>query len=249
MNILVALSSVPDTTSKINFTSDSKSLDKNGIQFVINPYDEFCLTKAVQFQENQGANVTLVSVGDANIEPVMRKALAIGANNAIRVNIEPIDSLNVAQEIAKVAKENAYDLLLFGKESIDYNGGIVPSLVASILEIPVVNAVIGLEINGNEAKITREIDGGKEVVSVNLPVVIAGQKGIVEESELRIPNMRGIMQARTKQIQVVEPSFSQINIAVNNFEKPIPRSEVKLIDKDNLQELIRLLKEEAKVLN
>ncbi len=249
MNILVALSSVPDTTSKINFTSDLKSLDKNGIQFVINPYDEFCLTKAVQLQENQGAKVTLVSVGDTNIEPVMRKALAIGANDAIRVNVEPIDSLNVAQEIAKIAKENTYDVLLFGKESIDYNGGIVPSLVASILEIPFVNAVIGLEINGNEAKITREIDGGKEVVSVDLPVILAGQKGIVEESELRIPNMRGIMQARTKQIQVVEPSFSQINVAVNSFEKPIPRSEVKLIDKDNLQELIRLLKEEAKVLN
>lgn len=249
MNILVALSSVPDTTSKINFTSDLKSLDKNGIQFVINPYDEFCLTKAVQLQENQGAKVTLVSVGDTNIEPVMRKALAIGANDAIRVNIEPIDSLNVAQEIAKIAKENTYDVLLFGKESIDYNGGIVPSLVASILEIPFVNAVIGLEINGNQAKITREIDGGKEVVSVNLPVVLAGQKGIVEESELRIPNMRGIMQARTKQIQVVEPSFSKVNVAVNSFEKPIPRSEVKLIDKDNLQELIRLLKEEAKVLN
>lgn len=249
MNILVALSSVPDTTSKINFTSDSKSLDKNGIQFVINPYDEFCLTKAIQLQENQKANVTLVSVGDANIEPVMRKALAIGANDAIRVNVEPIDSLNVAQEIAKIAKEKTYDVLLFGKESIDYNGGIVPSLVASILEIPFVNAVIGLEINGNEAKITREIDGGKEVVSVNLPVVLAGQKGIVEESELRIPNMRGIMQARTKPIQVVEPSFSQINVLVNSFEKPIPRSEVKLIDKDNLQELIRLLKEEAKVLS
>lgn len=249
MNILVALSSVPDTTSKINFTSDSKNLDKIGIQFVINPYDEFCLTKAVQLQENQQANVTLVSVGDASIEPVMRKALAIGANDAIRVNVEPTDSFNVAKEIAKIAKENAYDLLLFGKESIDYNGGIVPSLVASILELPFVNAVIGLEINGNEAKITREIDGGKEVILVNLPVVLAGQKGIVEESELRIPNMRGIMQARTKPIQVVEPSFSQVNVHVNSFEKPIPRSEVKLIDKDNLQELIRLLKEEAKVLS
>jgi len=246
MNILVAISSVPDTTAKINFTSDSNALDKNGVQFVINPYDEFCLTKAIHLQEKSGAKVTLVTIGDVSIEPVIRKALAIGADSAIRINTEPTDSFLVAQEIAQVAKNGNFDLLFFGKESIDYNGGIVPSMVAGILNLPFVNACIGLEIENNSAKVTREIDGGKEVISSNLPLVIAGQKGLVEESELKIPNMRGIMQARTKTLQVTEPTFNNNSVKVKSFEKPIPRSEVKLVS--DPAELVRLLKEEAKVI-
>ncbi|MCB9202049.1 MAG: electron transfer flavoprotein subunit beta/FixA family protein [Flavobacteriales bacterium] len=248
MKILVAISCVPDTTSKINFTPDSKSLDKNGIQFVINPYDEFCLTKAIQLQEQKQTNVTVVTVGDSSTEPVIRKALAIGADEAIRVNSDASDSFSVAQEIAEIAKQGNFDLLFFGKESIDYNGGIVPSLVAGMLELPFINACIGLDVNDSNAKITREIDGGKELVSANLPLAIAGQKGIVEESELKIPNMRGIMLARKKNLNVVESKFNSNTIEVIDFEKPLARKEVQLIDKDNVEELVRILKEDVKVI-
>ncbi len=248
MKILVATSSVPDTTSKINFTADKKSFDKSGVQFVINPYDEFSLTRAIWFQEKQNATVTVVTVGDASTESVIRKALAIGANDAVRINAEPTDSLAVAQEIASVAKEGNYDLLLFGKESIDYNGGIVPSLVAGLLDFPIVNACIGLEIDNGKATAVREIDGGKETVSCALPAIIAGQKGLVAESDLRIPNMRGIMTARTKPITVKEPSAKISQTETVGFEAPTPRSSVKLIDKDNVAELVKLLHEEAKVI-
>ena len=173
MKILVCISSVPDTTSKINFTADKSAFDKNGIQWVINPLDEFALTKAVKLQETQGATVTLVTVGDAAVEAVMRKALAIGANDAVRINTEPKDSLTVAKEIAKVAQEGGFDLILCGKESLDYNGGAVPAMVAQLLNQPFVNASVGLEINGSEATVVREIEGGKETVSVKLPAVIA----------------------------------------------------------------------------
>ena len=166
MKILVCISSVPDTTSKINFTADKSAFDKNGIQWVINPLDEFALTKAVKLQETQGATVTLVTVGDAAVEAVMRKALAIGANDAVRINTEPKDSLTVAKEIAKVAQEGGFDLILCGKESLDYNGGAVPAMVAQLLNQPFVNASVGLEINGSEATVVREIEGGKETVSV-----------------------------------------------------------------------------------
>lgn len=248
MKILVCISSVPDTTSKINFTADGKAFDKNGIQFVINPYDEFALTRAIWFQEKQGATVTIVTVGDASVEPVMRKALAIGANDAIRIDVDPKDSISTAKEIAKLAKENGYDLILAGRESIDYNGNAVPAFIAAELGYSFVNNCMGLEVEGESAKATSEIDGGKETVSFTLPAVVAGQKGLVEESDLKIPNMRGIMQARTKPLQVVASSNAEVKVAADGFEKPEPRSSVTLIDKDNVDELVRLLHEEAKVI-
>lgn len=248
MKILVCISSVPDTTSKINFTADGKAFDKNGIQFVINPYDEFALTRAIWFQEKQGATVTIVTVGDASVEPVMRKALAIGANDAIRIDVDPKDSISTAKEIAKLAKENGYDLILAGRESIDYNGNAVPAFIAAELGYSFVNNCMGLEVEGESAKATSEIDGGKETVSFTLPAVVAGQKGLVEESDLKIPNMRGIMQARTKPLQVVASSNAEAKVVVDGFEKPEPRSSVTLIDKDNVDELVRLLHEEAKVI-
>ena len=248
MKILVAISSVPDTTSKINFTSDLKKFDKNGVQFVINPYDEFCLTRAIWFQEKQGAKITIVTVGDASVEAVMRKALAIGADDAVRINIDPTDSFSVANEIAAVAKEGNFDVLFFGKESIDYNGGIVPSLVAGMLNLPIINGCIGLEIEGAKVTAIREIDGGKETDTCVTPVIIAGQKGLVNEADLKIPNMRGIMQARTKNILVKEPTFTSNSVDAETFENPVPRSSVHLIDKDNVEELVRLLHEEAKVI-
>ncbi|MCT3726825.1 electron transfer flavoprotein subunit beta/FixA family protein [Elizabethkingia anophelis] len=248
MKILVCISSVPDTTAKINFTADKSAFYKNGIQWVINPLDEFALTKAIKLQESQGATVTVINVGDAGTEPVIRKALAIGANDAVRVNIEAKDSYSTAKEIAKIAQEGSYDLVITGKESIDYNGGAVPGMVAQILNQPFVNACVGLEVNGGEATAVREIEGGKETISVKLPAVIAGQKGMVEEKDLIIPNMRGIMSARTKPLQVVEPSSTEVKVEAVSFDSVPPRAAVKLVSPDNLDELVRLLHEEAKVI-
>ena len=248
MKILVCISSVPDTTAKINFTSDGKEFDKNGVQFVINPHDEFSLTRAVQLQETQGAKITVVTVGDASVEPVIRKALAIGADDAIRVNADARDGLFVATQIAKVAKDGGFDIVLTGRESIDFNGGEVPGFVAGILDYAFVNGCVGLKVEGNSVEAIRDIDGGKETVSAQFPVVIAGQKGLVEETELRIPNMRGIMAARTKPLNVVEPDQTSSKLKVVGYTKPAERGNVTLIDKDNVGELVRLLHEEAKVI-
>lgn len=248
MKILVCISSVPDTTSKINFTADKSQFDKSGIQWVINPWDEFALSKAVKMQASDSATVTVVTVGDAITEPVIRKALAIGANDAIRVNTEAKDSFSVAKEIADVAKNGSYDLIFCGRESIDYNGGAVPGMVAQLLNQPFINACVGLEVNGAEVNAIREIEGGKETVSVKLPAVIAGQKGLVDEKDLIIPNMRGIMSARTKALNVVEPTNSEAKVDSVSFDSVPARAAVQLIDADNLDELVRLLHEEAKVI-
>ena len=247
MKILVCISSVPDTTAKINFTADKSAFDKNGIQWVINPLDEFALTKAVKIQA-QGAKVTVINVGVAETEPVIRKALAIGADEAIRVNLEPKDSYSTAKEIASAAQAGGFDLVLCGKESIDYNGGSVPAMVAQLLNQPFVNAAVGLEVNGTDATAVREIEGGKETISVKLPAVVAGQKGLVDEKELIIPNMRGIMSARTKPLQVVEPTSSEVKVEGVSFDSVPARAAVKLVSADNLDELVRLLHEEAKVI-
>ena len=248
MKILVCISSVPDTTSKINFTADKSAFDKNGIQWVINPLDEFALTQAIKLQETQGATITIVTVGDASVEAVMRKALAIGANDAIRINTDPVDSLTVAKEIAKVAQEGGYDLIIAGKESLDYNNAAVPGMIAQLLNQPFVNACVGLEVNGTEATAVREIEGGKETVSVKLPAVIAGQKGMVEEKDLIIPNMRGIMSARTKPLTVKEATETDVKVKAVSFDSVPARAQVKLVSADNLDELVRLLHEEAKVI-
>lgn len=248
MKILVCISHVPDTTSKINFVNGDTEFDTNGVQYVINPNDEFGLTRAIWFQEQQGANVTVVNVGGADTEPTLRKALAIGANEAIRVNATPTDGFFVAKQLAEVAKNGNYDLIICGKESLDYNGGMVPGMLASLLNANFVNSCIDLKIDGTSAKIIREIDGGKETVSASLPLVIGGQKGLVEEKDLRIPNMRGIMTARTKALNVLEPVTADKKTKSIKFEKPAPKSAVKLISPDNLDELINLLHNEAKVI-
>src|SRR5690606_20129703 len=224
------------------------ALDKNGIQLVINPLDEVALNKAGKLQECQGATVTVLNVGDAGTEPVIRKALAIGANDAVRINAEPKDSFSVAKEIAAVAEAGGYDLILCGKESIDYNGGAVPGMVAQLLDWPFVNATVGLEIDGSEAQAVREIEGGKETISVKLPAVIAGQKGLVDEEELIIPNMRGIMTARTKPLNVMEAASTEVKVEPVTFESVPTRAAVKMVAPDQLDELVRLLHEEAKVI-
>ncbi len=248
MKILVCISHVPDTTSKINFTDGDTKFDTNGVQFVINPNDEFGLTRAMWFKEKQGASVDVVNVGGAETEPTLRKALAIGADSAIRVNTEAKDGFQVAKELAKVVKDGGYDLVIAGRESIDYNGGMVPGMLAGLIDANFINNCISLEIEGENAKAIREIDGGKETLTASLPLVIGGQKGLVEESDLRIPNMRGIMQARKKPLNVVEPSESGTKTEAVKFEKPAPKGAVKLIDPDNLDELIDLLHNEAKAI-
>ena len=246
MKILVCISHVPDTTSKINFTDNDTKFDTNGVQYVINPYDEFSLTRAMWFKEKQGASVTVVNVGGASTEPTLRKALAIGADDAIRVNAEPTDGLMVAKELAEVVKNGGFDLVLAGKESADYNGQMVPGMLASLLDFNFVNGCVGVEVEGTNVTLSREIDGGEEKVSSTLPMVIAGQKGIVEEKDLRIPNMRGIMMARKKPLSVVEPTGAAAATATQNFEKPAPKGAVKLVD--NVDDLINLLHNEAKVI-
>ncbi|MBT8384141.1 MAG: electron transfer flavoprotein subunit beta/FixA family protein [Bacteroidia bacterium] len=248
MKILVCISHVPDTTSKINFTDNNTKFDTSGVQFVINPYDEFVLTRAMWFKEKQGASVTVVNVGNATTEPTLRKALAIGADDAIRVNADPTDGFYVAKQLAEVAKNGNYDLILAGKESIDYNGGMVPGMLASILNYNFINACIELEVEGTNVKASKEIDGGKESFTCQLPLVIGGQKGVVEEKDLRIPNMRGIMMARKKPLSVVEPVAFEPTTVVVNFEKPDAKSAVKLVDADNVGELVGLLHNEAKVI-
>ena len=248
MKILVCISHVPDTTSKINFTENDTKFDTNGVQFVINPYDEFSLTRAMWFKEKQGAAVTVVNVGDVTTEATLRKALAIGADDAIRVNTEATDGWSVAKQLAEIVKNGKYDLVLAGRESIDYNGQMVPGMLASLVDYNFINGCIGIEVDGTNVSATREIDGGNETLSTSLPLVVAGQKGIVEEKDLRIPNMRGIMTARKKPLKIVEPVVVENATTIQSYEKPAPKGPVKLVDADNVDELINLLHNEAKVI-
>ncbi|MEN9929353.1 MAG: Electron transfer flavoprotein subunit beta [Bacteroidota bacterium] len=248
MKILVCISHVPDTTSKINFVNNDSEFDTNGVQYVINPNDEFGLTRAIWFQEQQGATVTVVNVGLAETESTLRKALAIGANEAIRVNANPVDGFFVANQLAEVVTSGNYDVVICGKESLDYNGGMVPGMLSALVNYNFVNSCTELTIDGSHVKAAREIDGGKEMISTSLPILVGGQKGIVEEKDLRIPNMRGIMTARTKVLTVLEPVAATAETKVVKFEKPAPKSAVKMISADHLDELISLLHNEAKVI-
>jgi len=248
MKILVCISNVPDTTSKINFTEGDTKFDSNGVQFVINPNDEFGLTRAMWFKEKQQAVVHVATVGGAQTEPTIRKALAIGADEAIRIDAEPTDGFFVARQLAEVVKNGGYDLVIAGRESIDYNGGMVPGILATLLDMNFVNTCISLEVDGTSAKAMREIDGGKETIETSLPLVIGGQKGLVEESDLRIPNMRGIMMARKKALNVVNPVDAPAPTQDIKYEKPAAKGPVKLVDAANVSELVNLLHNEAKVI-
>tara|TARA_B100000767_G_scaffold213763_1_gene201146 strand:- start:8662 stop:9408 length:747 start_codon:yes stop_codon:yes gene_type:complete len=248
MKILVCISNVPDTTSKINFVDSDTKFDNQGIQFIINPNDEFGLTRAVWFQQKQQAEVTVLTVGDSSCEPILRKCLAIGADKAIRVNTIPTDGFFVAKQIAAVCEKESYDLIIAGRESIDHNGAMVPGLVAGMLEYEYITNCISLEVENNKATAAREIDGGKEIVTSGLPLVIGAQKGLVEESDLIIPNMRGIMQARKKPLKVIPSTDAVASLHVTSFEKPAPKGDVKLIDADDIDTLIDLLHNEAKVI-
>ncbi|HRC33687.1 MAG TPA: electron transfer flavoprotein subunit beta/FixA family protein [Bacteroidia bacterium] len=245
MNILVCISNVPDTTSKINFNDDNKGLNTAGLQFIINPYDEIALTRALELTEKAGGTVTVINVGDASTEPTIRKALAIGATDAVRINAAPRDAFFVASQIAHFAKGKNYDLILCGRESIDYNGAQVTAMIAELLDLPAITIVKMLEINGNTATLEREIEGGKEIVDCPLPLVAGASEGMAEP---RIPNMRGIMSARTKPLVAVEPIAIDQLTEIVGYDKPKPRSTVNLISSDDVDKLVQLLHTEAKVI-
>ncbi|PCJ67329.1 MAG: electron transfer flavoprotein subunit alpha [Bacteroidetes bacterium] len=238
MKILVCISVVPDTTTKITFTDNDTQFNKTGVQFIINPYDELSLTRALEITEANGGSVTVITVGEADTEPVIRKALAMGAGDAIRIDAQPKDGMYVAAQIAEQAKIGGYDFILTGRESIDYNGGQVQGLIAEMLNWPLINVVMKLDAEGNTIKATRDIDGGRESLSVDLPVVISAQKDLCEP---RIPNMRGIMMARSKPLNVVVASDKNDYTSIASYELPPAKSGVKMIDAENAEELIDIL--------
>ena len=245
MKILVCISKTPDTTAKIAFTDNNTKFDANGVQWIINPYDEwYALVRAIELKEADASTVIhLITVGAADTEPIIRKALALGGDEAIRVNLDSQDSFQVASQIAPIAKEGGYDLVLAGKETIDYNGASIGGMVAELLDQPFISLATKLDIAGTTATVNREIEGGEETCEASLPLVISCQKGM---SEARIPNMRGIMAARTKPLKVVDPVAADALTSVAGFGLPPAKAGVKLEAPDNVDELVRLLHEEAK---
>jgi len=246
MKILVPISTVPDTTSKVAFTDGNTKFDTNNVTYILNPTDEwYSLVRAIELKEKNGGSVTVINVGPATNDQFIRKALAIGADNAVRVNGEAKDAFFVASQIAEHAKSESYDLIITGKETIDFNGAQIGAMVSELLDMPYVTLVSKLENEGNTLTLEREIEGGDEVVTCDLPMVVGAQKGIAEQ---RIPNMRGIMQSRTKSLAVVEASNVEERVVINKFDLPPVKTGAKMVDADNLDELVRLLHEEAKAI-
>ncbi len=247
MKILVCISKSPDTTSKIAFKNNNTLFEESGVQWILNPYDEwYALVRAIELKEKDtSTQLHLIFVGGADFDPVIRKALALGGDEAFRINTVSGDSYLIAAHIAEIAKQNNYDLILTGKETIDYNSSSVGGMLAALLNLPFISLATKVEINGSVADVTREIEGGEEVDELNLPVVISCQKGVAEQ---RIPNMRGIMAARTKPLKVIEPALIDALTEVVSFELPPPKAGVKLIAPDKVEELARLLHEEARVI-
>jgi electron transfer flavoprotein beta subunit len=247
MKILVCISKTPDTTAKITFTGNNTKFDTNGVQWIINPYDEwYALVRAIELKEKDPSSIIhLITVGAADAEPIIRKALALGGDEAFRVNADSHDSFYIASQIAAIAKEGAYDLILTGKETIDYNGSSIGGMVAELLDLPYISLASKFELDGSKATVTREIEGGEETAEVDLPVVVSAAKGMAEQ---RIPNMRGIMAARTKPLKVTEPVAVEALTSVTSFGLPPAKAGVKLVAADNVDELVRLLHEEAKAI-
>lgn len=248
MNILVCINQIPDTTSKINITSDTPVFDPSGVQFVINPNDESALIKALQIKEKTAGSVTIIHVGKIESEPTLRKAFALGADKMIRIDTEAMDGFEVAQHISKVIENQNFDLIFCGKESLDYHGGTTGGFLATLLGIDFVDDVMKIDLDASEITLEREIDNGKEILSAQTPLLVAVQKEIISESEMRIPNMRGIMAARQAPIEIITASPIEPLFKIISIEKPQPKSPVKMIDADNLDELIHELKNIKKVL-
>lgn len=247
MKILVCISKTPDTTAKIAFADNNTKFATDGVQWIINPYDEwYALVRAIELKEADPSTILhLINVGSADSDPIIRKALALGGDEAIRVNSENNDSYNIASQIAALAKEGAYDLIFTGKETIDYNGSSIGGMVAELLDLPYISHAIKFDLEAGNAMVIREIEGGEETNKVALPVVVSCQKGMAEQ---RIPNMKGIMGARSKPLKVVEPAEADVLTTVVNFDLPPAKAGVKLVSPENPEELVRLLHEEAKAI-
>lgn len=246
MKILVCISKSPDTTAKIAFTDNNTKFDENGVQYIVNPYDEwYALVRALEIKETSGGNVTIITVGSAADDAVIRKALAIGADDAVRIDADPKDAYYTAMQIASYAQSNNYDLVLTGKETINYNGSQVGGMIAEALDAPYVSIATKLDVNGGTLTLEREIVGGIEVIEATLPVVVSCAKGMAEQ---RIPNMRGIMAARTKPLQVVAPLAIEEFTSYTAYTMPAAKSACKMIDPANMAELVELLHNEAKVI-
>ena len=247
MKILVCISKTPDTTAKITFTNNDTQLAEAGVQYIVNPYDEwYALVRAIELKEKDASIVLhLVTVGEADAEPIIRKALALGGDEVIRVNTTSTDSFYIASQIAAIAQQGEYDIIFTGKETIDYNGSSVGGMIAELLNMPYIALATKFELNGTTAIVTREIEGGEITEEINLPLVVSAQKGMAEQ---RIPNMRGIMAARTKPLKVVEPISTEPLTSIEKFELPPSKAGVKLVSSDNVEELVRLLHEEAKAI-
>ena len=246
MKILVCISKSPDTTTKIKFTDGNTKFDEAGVQYIVNPYDEwYALVRAIELKESLGGSVTTITVGTAADDAIIRKALAIGADDAVRVDAEATDAFFVANQIATHAKEGGYDLILTGKETISYNGSQVGAMVAELLDMPFVSLATKMEVAGNVATLHREMKGGEEIVEVETPFVLSASKGMAEQ---RIPNMKGIMNARRKQLQVVAPVGNEMGASFASYDLPGEKAACKMISPDNLDELVELLHSEAKVI-
>ncbi|MBT8220335.1 MAG: electron transfer flavoprotein subunit beta/FixA family protein [Bacteroidia bacterium] len=246
MKFLVCISKTPETTSKIAFSADNTQFDTSGIQYIMNPYDEwFALVRALELKEAHGGTVTAINVGPASNDTVIRKALAIGADDAVRINAEPESAMYVAKQIAEHAKDGGYDAIFLGKETIDYNGAEIGAMLAEYLDLPFVSFASHMDLDGGVATIKRDIEGGVEILEVNTPLVISAAKGLAEQ---RIPNMRGIMMAKRKPLNVVEPVGFDDPCHVVGYELPPAKAAVKMLDPEDMDELVRLLHEEAKVI-
>jgi len=245
MKILLCASKTPDTTTKINFSADKKSLDATGVQFILNPYDDHGLARAMDLKEKLNAQLTVIHVGDNSAEQILRRCLAIGADDAILINAQPTDAYYVATQIAEVVRNENFDLIICGRESIDFNGNDVCDMLAEELGIPSVAYVTNIELNGNTATLNRFIDGGEETLSINLPVAISATK---ELAEPRIPNMRGIMQSRTKPLKIVEPASVQPLTELVSLEPPVKKSGVVMIDIAEAGKLMDILHEKEKLI-
>jgi electron transfer flavoprotein beta subunit len=246
MKLLVCISKTPDTTAKISFTADNKEFNSAGVPYILNPYDEwYSLVRALELTEKHGGTVTVINVGGADNETLIRKALAIGAQDAVRIDAQPSSALFVARQIAEYARGKGFDAIFCGKETIDYNGSEVGPMIAELLDLPFLSFVTHLELEGGKAKASRDIEGGAEVAEIDLPFVLSAAKGLAEQ---RIPNMMGIMKAKQKPLQVIPPAAFEDKAKVAAYELPPSKSSVKLIDPENMDELVRLLHEEAKVI-
>ncbi|NND31027.1 MAG: electron transfer flavoprotein subunit beta/FixA family protein [Saprospiraceae bacterium] len=246
MKLLVCISKTPDTTAKISFINDNTTFNTEGVQYIMNPYDEwYALVKALEIKEKAGGTVTLIHVGPKNNETIIRKGLAIGADDAIRIDKDPVDSLDVATQIANAVQDENYDIIFTGKETIEFNNSEVGSMLSELLQLPFVSYATKMDVQDNLARLTRDAGGHEEQVEVTLPILVSASKGLAEQ---RIPNMRGIMMAKSKALKVVEPVSVESRSEIIAFETPELRSSCTLVDPENMDELVRLLHEEAKVI-